>query len=83
MEFESGSWVSGARWMGGGVNGGLIGISTSSGSGLVSGRGGGECEGIEVGGDMEVMSTDGERARFVDECLFAGRVHKTRDSVFD
>ena len=30
-------------------------------------RGGGECEGREEGGDIDVMSTDGERARGTEE----------------
>ena len=30
-------------------------------------RGGGECEGREEGGDIDVMSTDGDRARGTEE----------------
>jgi hypothetical protein len=38
----------------------------SGGGGLTS-LGGGECEGGEDGGDMEVMSREGDRCRCVDE----------------
>lgn len=54
IALEFGSWGSGERGGFGGGNEGAL-------------RGEGECDGKDDGGDMEVMSTDGERARWREE----------------
>lgn len=54
MALELGNWGSGVGKRFGGGSGGAS-------------RGGGECDGREDGGDMEVMSTDGERTRGTEE----------------
>lgn len=40
---------------------------SGDGGGSLTFRGGGEFEGCEEGGDMDVISTDGERARLMDD----------------
>ena len=39
-----------------------------SGTGHACAVGGGDREGIEEGGEMDVISTEGDRGRFMDEC---------------
>jgi hypothetical protein len=43
------------------------GAGSGGGCGNLASRGGGECDGREEGGDIDVISTDGERGRLVDE----------------
>jgi hypothetical protein len=42
-------------------------LAGSGGGGGLTSLGGGECEGGEDGGDMEVMSREGDRCTFVEE----------------
>lgn len=64
IEFELGSSCEGSTLTLGGR--GLTGGSGVGGRGLISSRTG-EWDGCEEGGEMEVMSTDGERARFAED----------------
>lgn len=51
----------------GGVGGSRGDNEGEGGGSLTSGRGGGECEGCDDGGDMDVISTEGERGLFADD----------------